>query len=295
MEIVQFQIYLFLRNVVQLLCFCGGACVASLMVGGHKKFNSGRHYSGVFGMIGVFVLVASSLEAAHSDIICWLIAFASGMQNGMTTYFSGAIVRTTHMTGTLTDIGIEAAGLLLRRSQSTWKIEILCCFVLGFFSGGCVGTICSLFFPRSAMYVAGFLYIIMAFVNDLYHTGSLCCASPVLSSRSVTNIVGSSSDRVGRPNETTELNLLRFAMPVTAARSLSPHRGRFPSGCSEESYASEDENWMEQHTLGVYPVPEEPPSFEVEIEGEVDFPAILANSFPASISKQTAAEQSSLV
>jgi uncharacterized membrane protein YoaK (UPF0700 family) len=66
-----------------------------------------------------------------------------GAQNAMTTFFSGAIVRTTHVTGSLTDIGIETAALFLRRSgmkcgHKTWKLEVLLCFVAGFFAGALI-------------------------------------------------------------------------------------------------------------------------------------------------------------
>ena len=33
---------------------------------------------------------------------------ASGMQNAMTTTYGGAVVRTTHVTGSITDIGVCA-------------------------------------------------------------------------------------------------------------------------------------------------------------------------------------------
>jgi uncharacterized membrane protein YoaK (UPF0700 family) len=79
-------------------------------------------------------------QQQRGTVACWLVAFAMGAQNGMTTFFSGAVVRTTHVTGSLTDIGIETAALLLRRDgarcgRKTWKLEVLLCFVTGFFVG----------------------------------------------------------------------------------------------------------------------------------------------------------------
>lgn len=37
----------------------------------------------------------------------WSLSFAMGLQNALVTRVSGAVVRTTHMTGVLTDIGIQ--------------------------------------------------------------------------------------------------------------------------------------------------------------------------------------------
>jgi uncharacterized membrane protein YoaK (UPF0700 family) len=38
-----------------------------------------------------------------------LLCLAMGMQNSLVTRLSGAVVRTTHLTGVVTDLGIEAA------------------------------------------------------------------------------------------------------------------------------------------------------------------------------------------
>jgi len=90
-----------------------------------------------------------TLPIQSGTIVCWLVAYAMGAQNAMTTFFSGAIVRTTHVTGSLTDIGIETAALFLRRSgmkcgHKTWKLEVLLCFVAGFFAGASIGLLCAL-------------------------------------------------------------------------------------------------------------------------------------------------------
>jgi hypothetical protein len=74
------------------------------------------------------------------------------------------------VTGTLTDIGIEVAGLLLgqRPDGSSWKIKILAYFTAGFFVGGCLGAIASLRAPHAALYYPGLLYLAMAATNDAY-------------------------------------------------------------------------------------------------------------------------------
>ena len=64
----------------------------------------------------------------------------------MLTIFGTAIVRTTHVTGLVTDVGI-LVGLYLRdliierrvRKEGMWKLKIFIPLYLGFFSGGCLG------------------------------------------------------------------------------------------------------------------------------------------------------------
>ena len=46
-----------------------------------------------------------------------LLSFAMGMQNSLVTRLSGSVVRTTHLTGVVTDLGIELA----RWARWTWS------------------------------------------------------------------------------------------------------------------------------------------------------------------------------
>ena len=50
-------------------------------------------------------------------------AAAMGLQNGTITRISGAVVRTTHLTGVVTDLGLELAGLAAgwRRRRPSWR------------------------------------------------------------------------------------------------------------------------------------------------------------------------------
>lgn len=98
--------YALLRNILQLLCFWAGAFSSTVVVGGHKKFYGGKHCSVVLCCIAAVVTVAA-LFRDFPSIATALIAYAAGMQNGMTSFWSGAIMRTTHITGTVTDLGIE--------------------------------------------------------------------------------------------------------------------------------------------------------------------------------------------
>jgi uncharacterized membrane protein YoaK (UPF0700 family) len=95
------------------------------------------------------VLIAIALWSDFSDIfypnlIACLLLFAMGLQNATVTKISKAIVRTTHLTGLFTDLGIELSQLFFPVSQkertslkSTIKLRIyIICF---FFLGGLVG------------------------------------------------------------------------------------------------------------------------------------------------------------
>ncbi|MBG8542053.1 DUF1275 family protein [Francisella tularensis] len=71
----------------------------------------------------------------HRVIDDLFLAMVMGMQNSFTTLFFGGFARTTHMTGTTTDLGIEIGRVLRGNMDNLWKIPffITCMtmFVIG--------------------------------------------------------------------------------------------------------------------------------------------------------------------
>ena len=80
----------------------------------------------------------------HDAIAC-LLLFAMGLQNALVTSLSNAVVRTTHLTGLFTDLGIELSQVFFytkpEQQQKLWasirlRLTIICCFFLGGIAGG---------------------------------------------------------------------------------------------------------------------------------------------------------------
>ena len=53
----------------------------------------------------------------HPNLIACMLLFAMGLQNSYVTKISNAVVRTTHLTGLFTDLGIEISQLFFIRRQ----------------------------------------------------------------------------------------------------------------------------------------------------------------------------------
>lgn len=96
------------------LAFFGGAVASSVML----ELSTTRvalRYCLVLAveaaLLLVFIFIAGLSRATHPRILdaqATLLCVAMGMQNGSVTRLSGAIVRTTHLTGVVTDLAIEA-------------------------------------------------------------------------------------------------------------------------------------------------------------------------------------------
>ncbi|MDZ7631637.1 MAG: YoaK family protein [Gemmatimonadaceae bacterium] len=102
----------------------------------------------IFGILGVQL---AHLHAAFVPITVALLCFTMGVQNAVITKISGAEVRTTHVTGIVTDIGIEL-GLLLyinRRESAPYprvkanraRLRTLLILLVAFFVGGVLGAL----------------------------------------------------------------------------------------------------------------------------------------------------------
>lgn len=101
---------------LMVLVFFGGAFLASLIV----ESNVFRQSSGAYGvallveagLLLAFIFVAGLSQATHPRVLdaeALILCAAMGMQNSLVTRLSGAVVRSTHLTGVVTDLGIEAA------------------------------------------------------------------------------------------------------------------------------------------------------------------------------------------
>mmetsp|Transcript_54194 Transcript_54194/g.136899 ORF Transcript_54194/g.136899 Transcript_54194/m.136899 type:complete len:423 (+) Transcript_54194:48-1316(+) len=90
-----------------ILCFIFGAFLCGLVIPKNALHFGGKSFYGV-ALIGTSILCTLCTVFSFSHLrmpAACSAACASGMQNAMCTMHLGAVVRTTHVTGTATDIG----------------------------------------------------------------------------------------------------------------------------------------------------------------------------------------------
>ncbi len=84
---------------------------------------------------------------SNPNAIAFALLFAMGVQNSLVTTISNAAVRTTHLTGLFTDLGIELSQLFFYKQQDQKEkllssIKLRLTIISFFFFGGIVGGIC---------------------------------------------------------------------------------------------------------------------------------------------------------
>ncbi|KAJ3107776.1 hypothetical protein HDU96_007781 [Phlyctochytrium bullatum] len=125
-----------------LFSFMFGAFVAGYMVGDHK-FQLGLTYG--YALLLEALMLFLSMVTLRRELIVgeWCAAFACGLQNALATSYSGAIVRTTHMTGICTDIG-NILGQACRTDSNAelWRLKVHVPILISFMFGGILGQLC---------------------------------------------------------------------------------------------------------------------------------------------------------
>lgn len=98
-------------------------------------------------LIVTVVILFNSSGLRNPNLIACLLLFAMGLQNSYVTKISNAVVRTTHLTGLFTDLGIELSQLFfpkrhpdraIIRSKIKLRIYIITSFFVGGLLGGCL-------------------------------------------------------------------------------------------------------------------------------------------------------------
>lgn len=106
-------------------------------------------------------LYGHALIEYHPNIIAFSLLFAMGLQNSLVTTISSASVRTTHLTGLFTDLGIEISQLFFYKAKEQKhrlfsSIKLRLTIISFFFIGGIVGGI---FYTKAGLYVLIFAAI----------------------------------------------------------------------------------------------------------------------------------------
>lgn len=155
-NLVMGQVGLAAAGLVLLLSFLGGAMTTALMVNWGLRQQLQSAYGRpllleaalllVFGLFGAGINLFADLFVPLTVLI---LCFIMGLQNAVITKISNAQIRTTHITGLVTDLGIELGKLFYinrlnhdtRVLANRKKLSIHIKLISSFFIGGLIGAI----------------------------------------------------------------------------------------------------------------------------------------------------------
>lgn len=120
------------------LAFCAGATLSGLILQ-DDTLRLGRRYGVALALEALLLAIAvPAFERVHL-LGALLAAMACGLQNAMVTTYSGALVRTTHLSGMFTDLGIGLGHLLRGLPLPVRRLALSALIITGFLVGGLIG------------------------------------------------------------------------------------------------------------------------------------------------------------
>ncbi len=144
-EVFQLHFWKGLVYFLYILFFFLGAFISSLLVEYVAIKNENKTY--ILPIVIEIVLLlfvatlGKNLIENYGNLIVCILLFAMGLQNSLVTKISDATVRTTHLTGLFTDLGIELSQLFfykkaLQKIKLFASIKLRLTIIIFFFVGG---------------------------------------------------------------------------------------------------------------------------------------------------------------
>jgi uncharacterized membrane protein YoaK (UPF0700 family) len=151
------------RKIDELMHLCGvvsafvfGAAFSGFLIQ-HSTLKLGRRYGAALLVESVLLACAAALMKSHGMLGSYFASAACGLQNAMAGTYSGALVRTTHLTGMFTDLG-AALGHFARGIHVEWlRVRLCLTIIVSFTIGGVIGALMFGFLESDTLYVPAVL------------------------------------------------------------------------------------------------------------------------------------------
>lgn len=162
-----------------MLLFLAGAFSCSLYIGNKGKGGTYRYMFPMVVEVLLLVFVgirgtSGNITLTEKEAYAGSLLFAMGMQNAMVSVITGSAVRTTHLTGMFTDLGINLSSLLQAntgaRKHLRQKVVLELSIILFFLSGGVIGGYLFSSFQCHTLFVPAGLLVVTMFY-DYFRVG----------------------------------------------------------------------------------------------------------------------------
>ena len=151
-----------------LLSFLVGSAISGFFL--HSgSLKLGRNYSGLLSLEAIFLFGSIYFLAKDSVNGHYLASVACGLQNAIATTYSGAVIRTTHVTGIFTDIGIMLGSKLRGDKFDKRKALLFLLIIVGFILGAAFGAYFFSILKFNALLVPAGICLLLALSYSIYN------------------------------------------------------------------------------------------------------------------------------
>lgn len=129
----------------------------------------GNNYSGLLSLEALLLFGSIYFLSKDSVNGHYLASAACGLQNALATKYSGAIIRTTHVTGIFTDIGIMVGAKLRGKQFDQRKALLFLLIIIGFIVGGTLGAYLFSMLKFNALVIPASICLLLALSYSIYN------------------------------------------------------------------------------------------------------------------------------
>lgn len=122
-----------LRIIYLIICFFLGSTFSGILFH-EKNLKPQKRYGITLFILGIIVLFLNKI--IEEKYIIYILTAIIGIQNGLFIKFKGCMVRTSHITGYLTDAGFSLGSILRGKREQTWNLFFYITSILFFIFGG---------------------------------------------------------------------------------------------------------------------------------------------------------------
>lgn len=147
-----------------LLAFLTGAILSGFVIG-QNSLKLGRRYGRALYLEAALLMLSYWLYQQHDYFGQLAAAMACGLQNAMVATYSGAVIRTTHLTGLTSDMGAAIGNWLAGRAINKPTLGFQAIIWYCFCGGGVVGAFlfarinyAAFIVPIVIVFAAAFIY-----------------------------------------------------------------------------------------------------------------------------------------
>ena len=153
-----------LHLFLMLVSFVAGTLLSGIIIQ-NSTLKLGRRYGLALFLESMMLAAAVPLFQHRLHAAAYVASCACGLQNAMVSTYSGAVVRTTHLSGMFTDLGIFLGHALRGIPVDARRLKLCFLIISGFLCGGIAGAFVfqrisyyTLFIPASLTGVTGLAY-----------------------------------------------------------------------------------------------------------------------------------------
>jgi uncharacterized membrane protein YoaK (UPF0700 family) len=150
-----------------ILSFVTGTALSGFLIQ-DSALKLGRRYGVALFLESVLLALAVPLLDHHNPLGLYGAACACGLQNAMASTYSGSVVRTTHVSGMFTDLGIFIGHTLRGLAVDRRRLRLCLIIISGFLCGGIVGTLAFHYFGYATLYIPATLTGLAAIGYTIY-------------------------------------------------------------------------------------------------------------------------------